>query len=138
MAVKNCGVAFAVSKGLAHAIVFCVTLIVALTLRSKFSHAAERPEYYWNDMRIMACITAENAVRARLKDKGQVSFEGCASNEFDIDIAVDDRDYKVFGYGIILSPNGASTYMHFFVRINHYPGSYGDWGFEVTKVEIDP
>jgi hypothetical protein len=138
MPIKNHSAALAVSKAVADAIVVFVTLIFALVLRSDLSHADKRPEAYWNNMRIMACITAENAVRARLKDKGQVSFESCASNKFDIDIAVDDRDYKVFGYGTILSPNGASATKHFFVRINHDPDSYGDWGFEVTRVEIDP
>ncbi|WP_210183086.1 hypothetical protein, partial [Bradyrhizobium retamae] len=83
-------------------------------------------------------LSAQNAVRAHLKGKGRVSFESCASNKFDIDLAADDRDYKVFGYATISAPNVALATKRFYVRINHDPGSYGDWGFEVTKVEIDP
>jgi hypothetical protein len=30
------------------------------------------------------------------------------------------------------------VHKRFFVRLNHNPYSYGDWGFEVIKVEIDP
>jgi hypothetical protein len=138
MPTRNHGVVLAVPKAIADAVILCVTLILAIVLRSGLSRADERLNAYLNDMRIMACVTAENAVRARLQDRGRVSFESCASNKFDIDVAADDRDYKVRGYATILSPNVASTTKHFFVRINHDPGSYGDWGFEVTRVEIDP
>jgi hypothetical protein len=138
MPTRNHGVVLVAPKAVADAILFCVTLIFAVALRSGLCRADERLSTYLNDMRIMACITAENAVRARLQDRGRVSFESCASDKFDIDISADDRDYKVRGYATILSPNVASTTKHFFVRINHNPGSYGDWGFEVTRVEIDP
>jgi hypothetical protein len=127
-----------VSRFVTKATAYRVALIVLIALQSGFCRAEERPQYYLNDMRIMACITAENAVRAYLKDQGQVSFESCASNKFDIDLAVDDRDYQVRGYATLLSPNAGSAYKRFFVRLNHDPNSYGDWGFEVTKVEIDP
>jgi hypothetical protein len=128
----------AASKAVTKAIACCVTLVLAAVLQADLSRAEDRSKAYLNDMRIMACVTAENAVRARLKDQGQVSFESCASSKFDIDLAADDRDYKVFGYATILSPDVASVTKRFFVRINHDPDSYGDWGFEVTKVEIDP
>jgi hypothetical protein len=118
------------------AIVCRVTLIFATVFHADLSHAEDRSKTYLNDMRIMACVAAQHAVRARLKDQGLVSFESCASNKFDIDLAADDRDYKVSGYATLLSPNTGSTFRRFFVRINHDPGSYGDWGFEVTKVEI--
>jgi hypothetical protein len=127
-----------VRKAAAHVVILLVTLTLAAVFRPASSRADERLNAYLNDMRIMACIAAENAVRARLKELGRVSFESCASNTFDIDISADDRDYKVRGYAIILPPNVASTIKHFFVQISHNPGSYGDWGFEVTRVEIDP
>jgi hypothetical protein len=113
-------------------------LIVAIVLQVDPSHADNRSLSYLNDMRIMACVTAENVVRARLKDQGLVSFESCASGKFDIVLATDDRDYKVSGYAAVLSPSAGSTHRRFFVRINHNPNSYSDWGFEVIKVEIDP
>lgn len=116
----------------------CVALVFVAALRADLSRAEERSKAYLNDMRIMACVTAQNAVRSHLKDQGRVSFESCASNKFEIDIAADDRDYKVFGYATISSPNVALATKRFYVRINHDPGSYGEWGFEVTKVEIDP
>jgi hypothetical protein len=113
-------------------------LILAILFQPELSYADDRPQAYLNDMRIMACVAAENAVRARLKDQGQISFESCASNKFDIDLAVNDRDYQVRGYGTLLSPNAGPVNKHFVVRMNHNPRTYADWGFTVTKVEIDP
>jgi len=109
-----------------------------MVFHEDLSRADDRLEAYLNDMRIMACISAENAVRARLKDRGQVSFESCASNKFDIDLGVDDRVYRVSGYATVLSPSARPVDRRFLVRMNHNPGSYGDWGFEVIRVEIDP
>ena len=120
------------------AVTKAIMLTFAAVSHPDSSHAEERSKAYLNDMRIMACVTAENAVRARLKDQGQVSFESCASNKFDIDLGAADRDYKVYGFATLLSPNAAPAYRRFFVHMNHDPGSYRDWGFEVTKVEIDP
>jgi hypothetical protein len=120
------------------AIVGCIALVFVADLRASSYGAEERSKAYLNDMRIMACVTAQNAVRSHLRDQGRVSFESCASNKFEIHLAADDRDYKVFGYATISSPNVALATKRFYVRINHDPGSYGDWGFEVTKVQIDP
>jgi hypothetical protein len=102
------------------------------------SRADDRSQSYLNDMKIMACVMAENAVRGRLNDQGLVSFESCASNKFDFDLAADDRNYKVVGYATVVSSNASSIRRRFSVHLNHNPGSYGEWGFEVTKVEIDP
>jgi hypothetical protein len=113
-------------------------LIMAILFQPELSYADDRPQAYWNDMRIMACIAAENAVRFRLKDQGQISFESCASDKFDIDLAANDRDYQVRGYGTLLPPNAGSVNKRFLVRMNHNPAAYGDWAFTVTKVEIDP
>jgi acetylornithine deacetylase/succinyl-diaminopimelate desuccinylase-like protein len=88
-------------------------------------------------MRIFACIAAQNAVRTRLKDRGQVRFESCASDVFDIDLSPDDRNYRVSGYATVLSTNVRPGTCGFSVRLRHYPGAYGDWGFEVIAVEID-
>ena len=136
MRVENCKAA--ISIGAIRAITCCSVLIFAMVFHEDLSRADDRLEAYLNDMRIMACITAENAVRARLKDRGQVSFESCASNKFDIDLGVDDRDYRVSGYATVLSPSARPVDRRFLVRMNHNPGSYGDWGFEVIRVEIDP
>jgi hypothetical protein len=130
-------VVVAVSKLRANA-VYGAALILSIAFQSGFCRAEERSQPYVNDMRILACVAAENAVRARLKDQGQVNFESCASNSFDIDLAADDRDYQVRGYGTLLSPDAGSVHKRFFVRLNHNPYSYGDWGFKVIKVEIDP
>lgn len=119
-------------------VVGCATLVFITIFRAELSFAEGRSKAYLNDMRIMACITAQNAVRAHWKGQGRVSFESCASNKFEIDLATDDRDYKVFGCATISAPNVALATKRFYVRINHDPGSYGEWGFEVTKVEIDP
>jgi hypothetical protein len=113
-------------------------LILAIVFQVDSSRADDRSQGYLNDMRIMACVIAENAVRARLKHQGPVSFESCASSTFDIDLAADDRDYKVSGYATVLSPGAGSARRRFFVGINHNPASYSDWGFEVTKIEIEP
>jgi hypothetical protein len=113
------------------------TLIFAIVFQVDSSRADDRSLGYLNDMRILACVTAENAVRARLMPQGSVNFESCASGEFDIDLAADDREYKVSGYATV-SSSANSARRRFFVRMNHNPNSYGDWGFEVTKVEIDP
>jgi hypothetical protein len=110
----------------------------AILPQPEFSYADDRPQGYSNDMRIMACIAAENAVRTRLKDQGQISFESCASDKFDIDLAINDRDYQVRGYGTLRRPDGGSVNKNFLVHMNHNPATYGDWGFAVTKVEIDP
>jgi hypothetical protein len=115
-----------------------VAFVFAAALRADLSRAEERSNAYLNDMRIMACVTAQNTVRAHLKDQGRVSFESCASHKFEIDLAADDRDYRVSGYATVLSPNARPVDKRFFVTINHNPGSYGDWGFEVLRVEIDP
>lgn len=43
-----------------------ITLTLAIVFGMDPSHADDRPPgYYLNDMRILACVTAENAVRAR-------------------------------------------------------------------------
>jgi hypothetical protein len=79
-------------------------LILAAVLRAELSYAEDRSSAYLNDMRITACIKAENAVRARLRDKGRVSFESCASNRFEVDLGgANDRDYKVSGYATVLA-----------------------------------
>ncbi len=128
----------AASKGVTKAIACRVTLVFAVVLQADLSHAEDRSKAYLNDMRIMACVTAQNAARARLKDQGPVSFESCASNKFDVELGADDRDYRVSGYVTVLSPNAGPAVRRFFVRINHDPGSYGEWGFEVITVEIAP
>jgi hypothetical protein len=115
-----------------------VALIAVSVFKADLSSADDRSLSYSNDMRIMACVTAENIVRARLKDQGEVSFESCASDKFNVDLAADDRDYKVAGYATIVASDGRAAQRHFFVRINHNPGAYSDLGFEVTKVDIDP
>ncbi len=116
----------------------CVTLALATASQLGFARADDRSLSYLNDMRIMACVTAENAVRARLKEQGPVSFESCASNKFDIDLAANDRDYKVKGYATVLSARDGSAPKRFLVRINHNPQSYGAWGFEVIEIVVDP
>lgn len=82
-------------------------LIVMAVFKVDLSSADDRSLSYLNDMRIMACVTAENVVRARLKDRGPISFESCASNKFDFDSAADDRDCKVAGYATVVSQMGA-------------------------------
>jgi hypothetical protein len=118
--------------------VIYIALVALLFFKMGSSRADDRSQSYLNDMKIMACVTAENAVRARLKDQGLVSFESCASNRFDVELAADDRDYKVVGYAIVVSSKTRSERKRFFVDMNHYPGSYGDWGFVVTKIELAP
>jgi hypothetical protein len=116
-----------------------VTLALAATASQLgLARADDRSPSYLNDMRIMACVTAENAVRARLKEQGPVSFESCASNKFDVDLAADDRDYTVEGYATVLSAGNAPASKRFLVRLNHNPRSYGAWGFDVIKIVIDP
>jgi hypothetical protein len=138
MPIKDYGAALMTSRAATTASACWAMLILAILFQPELSYADDRPRAYLNDMRIMACIAAENAVRARLKDQGQISFESCASNKFDIDLAANDRDYQVRGYGTLLPPSAGSVNKRFLVRINHNPASYGDWGFTVTKVEIDP
>jgi hypothetical protein len=124
-------------KGCDHNVCWTI-LILAILFQPKLSYAGDRPRAYLIDMRIMACIAAENAVRFRLKDQGQISFESCASDKFDIDLGTNDRDYQVRGYGTLLPPNARSVNKRFLVRMNHNPASYADWGFQVTEIEIDP
>jgi hypothetical protein len=116
----------------------CVTLALATASQLSLARADDRPLSYLNDMRIIACVTAENAVRTRLKEQGPVSFESCASNNFDIDLAANDRDYMVGGYATVLSAGDGPASKRFLVRLNHNPQSYGAWGFEVIEVVVDP
>jgi hypothetical protein len=138
MPIRDCCAALKASMAATAATARCAILILVNLFQSELCYADDRPQGYLNDMRIMACVAAENAVRARLQDQGKVSFEGCASDKFDIDIAANDRDYQVRGYGTLLSPNAGAVKKRFLVRMNHSPASYGDWGFTVTEVEIDP
>jgi len=117
----------------------CIVAGVALMFSADPSKAETRSPIYLNDMRIMACVTAQKAVRARLKGLGRVSFESCASGKFDFTYSDDDREYSVAGHATVDALLGkAGQLQRFFVVINHNPGSYGDWGFEVTNIEIDP
>jgi hypothetical protein len=119
-------------------LVWHVALVFAAILQTGLTRANDHHTQYLNDMKILACVTAQNAVRARLKQEGPVGFESCASSKFDFEISADDRNYKVFGNAIVMIPSGAPKSRRFRVRINHNPGSYGEWGFEVTGVDVDP
>src|SRR4051812_38406610 len=77
------------SKVVTRATGCCLALVFAAALETSLSRAEGRSKAYLNDMRVMACVTAQSAVRARLKDQGQVGFESCASNKFGIDLAAD-------------------------------------------------
>ena len=138
MSIRDQRAAFTASRAVTVTSTCGTMSILTILLQSGLSYAGDLPQAYLNDMRIMACIVAENAVRARLQDQGQISFESCASDKFDIDLAIDDRAYQVRGYGTLLSPNTGSVKKRFMVRIIHTPASYGDWGFNVTAVEINP
>jgi hypothetical protein len=113
-------------------------LIVVAFFQVGLSRADDRPATYLRQMRILACVKAENAVRERLKNEGQVSFESCASDEFEFDPGSDDRDYKVSGYATFLSRDARPVVRRYSVDIKHEPFSYQDWGFGVTRIEIDP
>jgi hypothetical protein len=130
--------AFTASKAVTVTSTCGTVSILTILLQPGLSYAGDRPQGYPRDMRIVACIVAENAVRARLQEEWRIGFESCASDKFDIDLAIDDRAYQVRGYGTLLSPNAGSVNKRFMVRIIHTPASYGDWGFKVTAVEINP
>jgi hypothetical protein len=121
-------------------------LILAAFFQANLSRADDRLADYLRDMRVLACVTAEKAVREQLKKEGHVSFESCASGQFDFDVGLsdrnylglNDRDYKVSGYVTVLSRDVGPVVRRFLVSMNHDPGSYEDWGFEVTRIEIGP
>jgi hypothetical protein len=92
---------------------------------------------YQYHVRLTACIVAQNGLRAYLQAQARVSFDSCASKKFDVVISDDDRDYVVSGYATLLPPSGPSALRHFSVRIDHAPGTYPEWSFKVSKIEID-
>jgi hypothetical protein len=71
--------------------VWRAVLIFVAFFQVNLSRADDRAVTYLRDMRILACVKAENAVRERLKNEGQVSFESCASDEIDVDLGSADR-----------------------------------------------
>jgi hypothetical protein len=113
-------------------------LVFVAFFQANLSRADDRGVTYLRDMRILACVKAENAVRERLKNEGQVSFESCASDKFDVDLGSDDRNYKVSGNTTVLYPDARPVVRRFSVSMNHDRGAYRDRQFNVTRIEIDP
>jgi hypothetical protein len=113
-------------------------LVFVAFFQANLSRADDRGVTYLRNMRILACVKAENAVRERLKNEGQVSFESCASDKFDVDLGSDDRNYKVSGNTTVLYPDARPVVRRFSVSMNHDRGAYRDRQFNVTRIEIDP
>jgi hypothetical protein len=99
---------------------------------------AREAQAYQDYVTLMACIVAQNGLRAYLEVRARVSFDSCASKKFEVDISTDDRDYTVSGYATVLPPSGPSVVRHFSVHIDHAPGAYPEWNFKVGKIEIAP
>jgi hypothetical protein len=93
---------------------------------------------YQDDVKLRACIVAQNSVRTHLEGQARVSFDSCASKSFDVAISADDKDYTVSGYATVLPPLGPSALKPFVVHIDHDPGGYPEWNFRVGSVEIAP